>query len=141
MVDKEFESFGTKIPGNVATTSLSRSESPSSLEGGSEDQALDRFGYKSELKRRFGFWSAMGLSCTIMVTWEGWFVTAGVGLTDGGLAGCVWGFLICWVGYTAVIASLAELISMIPTAGGQYHWTYELAPARWRKFISWITGS
>lgn len=105
-----------------------------------EDQALDRFGYKSELERRFGFWSMMGLSCTIMVTWEGWFTTAGVGLTNGGLAGCVWGYVFCWIGYTAVIASLAELISMIPTAGGQYHWTYELAPKKYRKFISWITG-
>jgi len=64
----------------------------------------------------------------------------GVVLTDGGPAGAVYGYLFCWVGYTAVCASLSELVSMMPTAGGQYHWTFELAPPKYRKFISWITG-
>lgn len=42
-----------------------------------------------------------------------------VGLQDGGPAGLIYGFLFCWIGYTAVVASLAELVSMIPTSGGQ----------------------
>lgn len=63
-----------------------------------------------------------------------------VGLEDGGPAGLVYGYLFCWAGYTAVIASLAELVSMIPTAGGQYHWTFELATPKYRKFVSYITG-
>lgn len=29
---------------------------------------------------------------------------------------------------------------MIPTAAGQYHWTFELSPPKYRKFISWFTG-
>lgn len=29
---------------------------------------------------------------------------------------------------------------MTPTAGGQYHWTWELAPPRFRKLLSWFTG-
>jgi choline transport protein len=76
----------------------------------------------------------IGFSCTIMVTWEGiltWVLYAclngalltlgrifNVGLQDGGPAGLVYGFLFCWAGYTAVVASLAELVSMVPTAGG-----------------------
>ena len=63
-----------------------------------------------------------------------------VGLQDGGPAGLVYGFLFCWAGYTAVVASLAELVSVVPTAGGQYHWTFELAPPKYRKFVSYITG-
>jgi choline transport protein len=100
----------------------------------------------------------VGFSCTIMVspecswstrlffancpqvTWEGLLTIFNVGLQDGGPAGLVYGFLFCWAGYTAVVASLAELTSRFPTAGGQYHWTYELAPPKYRNFISWITG-
>ena len=112
----------------------------SASDGRDDSAALMQFGYKPELERRFGLWSMIGLSCTIMVTWEGWLTIFGVSLLDGGPAGSVYGFLFCWAGYACVVASLAELASMIPTAGGHYHWVYELAPKRWRKFAAWITG-
>jgi choline transport protein len=38
------------------------------------------------------------------------------------------------------VASLAELASVQPIAGAQYHWTHYLAPTRWRRFITWIQG-
>lgn len=38
------------------------------------------------------------------------------------------------------MASLAELVSMMPTTGGQYHWVHEMSPPKYRKFLSWITG-
>lgn len=66
--------------------------------------------------------------------------TFNVAVIDGGRTGAFWGYLFVWIGYTAVIASLSELVSMIPTAGGQYHWAYELSPPKYRKFISWFTG-
>lgn len=31
--------------------------------------------------------------------------------------------------------------SRAPTAGGQYHWTYLLAPREWRTFLSYVTGT
>ena len=34
------------------------------------------------------------------------------GLTDGGPGGLVYGYIFCWLGYFAVVASLAELVSM-----------------------------
>ena len=69
-----------------------------------------------------------------------WVSIFNVGLQDGGPAGLIYGFLFCWGGYTAVVASLAELVSVVPTAGGQYHWAFELAPPKYRKFVSYITG-
>lgn len=33
----------------------------------------------------------------------------------------------------ACAATLAELASVYPTAGGQYHWTSILAPAKWSR--------
>jgi hypothetical protein len=35
---------------------------------------------------------------------------------------------------------MAELVSMWPTAGGQYHWTYMLAPEEWKIPLSYVTG-
>jgi choline transport protein len=66
--------------------------------------------------------------------------TFNVAVIDGGRTGAFWGYLFVWVGYTAVIASLSELVSMIPTAAGQYHWVFELSPPKYRKFLSWFTG-
>lgn len=47
-----------------------------------------------------------------MITWEGLLTVFVYGLTDGGPAGLVYGYLFCWAGYFAVVASLAEMVSM-----------------------------
>lgn len=36
-----------------------------------DDLALARLGKKAVLKRRFGFLSILGFSCTVLITWEG----------------------------------------------------------------------
>ncbi|KAK1144573.1 hypothetical protein N8T08_005446 [Aspergillus melleus] len=61
-------------------------------------------------------------------------------LMNGGTAGFIWGFVIVAVGVTLLFASLAEMASMAPTSGGQYHWVSEFAPRRCQKFLSYITG-
>lgn len=52
----------------------------------------------------------------------------------------IWGYLIVWMGYLLVFASMAEMASMSPTSGGQYHWVSEFAPAGSQKFMSYLTG-
>lgn len=42
--------------------------------------------------------------------------------------------------YGSIVVSLAELASMAPTAGGQYHWVSEFAPPGCQKFMSYATG-
>lgn len=59
---------------------------------------------------------------------------------DGGPAGLIYGFLFCWLGYATIFATMGELASMWPTAGGQYHWTHRLAPEGWKDILSYITG-
>jgi len=51
-----------------------------------------------------------------------------------------WGYLIVVVGYTLVYASLAEMASMAPTSGGQYHWVSEFAPAGTQRYLSYMVG-
>ena len=75
-----------------------------------------------------------------MITWEGLFSVFIFGLLNGGPAGLIYGFIFCWLGWAAVVATMGELVSMWPTAGGQYHWTYMLAPKKWRVVMSYVTG-
>ncbi|ETI28184.1 hypothetical protein G647_00633 [Cladophialophora carrionii CBS 160.54] len=105
-----------------------------------DEEEMARLGKRQELRRNFGFMSMLGFSCTLMITWEGLLTVFVYGLTDGGPAGLVYGYLFCWLGYFTVVASLAEMVSMAPTAGGQYHWTFLFAPKSCRNFLSFITG-
>jgi amino acid permease len=75
-----------------------------------------------------------------MVAWEGLFSVFVFGLQNGGPAGLVYGFLFVWTGTACVVATMGELFSMWPTAGGQYHWMYMLASEGWREVLSYITG-
>lgn len=52
----------------------------------------------------------------------------------------LWGLVFCWVGSMAIAGSLAEMTSMAPTAGAQYHWTALLAPVRFATGFSWCSG-
>ena len=103
-------------------------------------QVLARLGKKSVLERRFGFLSILGFTCTILITWEGSLILFTTGLTNGGSAGLVYGYLLVWAGTVAVFTTMAELASMAPTAGGQYHWVWMLAPPWCRRFLSYIMG-
>jgi choline transport protein len=66
--------------------------------------------------------------------------TSIIGLINGGTAGLIWLFLVAWVGFMAVNTSMAEMASMAPTSGGQYHWVSEFSPRRYQKILSFITG-
>ena len=41
----------------------------------------------------------------------------------------------------SLFTAIGELSSMIPTAGGQYHWVNLLAPPSSKRFFSYITGT
>ena len=40
----------------------------------------------------------------------------------------------------SLMATLAELVSMAPTSGGQYHWVSMLAPLRYQRFLGYMTA-
>lgn len=59
---------------------------------------------------------------------------------DGGRAGMFWGYVWVIVGQFFIVLSLAEMSSMAPTAGGQYHWVSEFAPRNMQKILSYTSG-
>ncbi|KAL6714501.1 hypothetical protein ACLMJK_007926 [Lecanora helva] len=105
-----------------------------------DEADLAAFGKRQQLERQFGFFSIVGLACTLMGTWEGLFTTFTLGLSNGGPAGLVYGFIICWIGTLGLFCSLAEMASAVPLAGGQYSMVWEYAPPRSRRFLSYLTG-
>lgn len=63
------------------------------------------------------------------------------GLVNGGTAGLIYMYITTWFGFSCLIASMAEMASMAPTTGGQYHWVSEFSPKSTQRFLSYITGT
>ncbi|KAK5104774.1 hypothetical protein LTS08_002666 [Lithohypha guttulata] len=62
------------------------------------------------------------------------------GLFNGGTAGLIYTYLIVVFLFFLTNVSMAEMASMAPTAGGQYHWISEFAPRRAQKVLSYFIG-
>ncbi|GAB7326944.1 hypothetical protein MBLNU13_g10903t1 [Cladosporium sp. NU13] len=103
-------------------------------------RVLQNLGYKQQLNRKFGFMSSLGLTTTVMATWEAYSVTFTTVLTNGGPVALVYGFFFCFIGTLCTCASLAEYASMSPTSAAQYRWAAELAPKKHYRIVSWIFG-
>ncbi|PYH97065.1 GABA permease [Aspergillus ellipticus CBS 707.79] len=61
-------------------------------------------------------------------------------LVSGGPVSLVYGFILAVIGATATAASLGEMVSMYPTAGGQYHFIAKFAPKPCQNLLSWFVG-
>ncbi|KAF1948949.1 amino acid transporter [Byssothecium circinans] len=105
-----------------------------------DGEDMHRMGKLQQLRRNFRISSIFGYSVVMGCTWEYALVIVGLSLLNGGTAGGIWLFLIVCFGMFFVVLSLAEMASMAPTAGGQYHWVSEFAPPKRQKFLSYITG-
>lgn len=101
---------------------------------------MQRMGKRQELLRNFKSLSALSFTVILSATWEFMLIANTQGLIDGGLAGLFWSFIWTFVGFWFVMLSLAEMASMAPTSGGQYHWVSEFAPPSCQKFLSYVTG-
>ncbi|KAL5433701.1 hypothetical protein PMIN07_000398 [Paraphaeosphaeria minitans] len=106
---------------------------------------LDRYemgvlGKQQVLRRNFGLLTMLGFASTCIASWEGILTYLNFVLIDGGTPLLFWGFFVTAICMTLVYASLAEMSSMSPTAGGQYHWVSEFAPRRYQKVLSYYSG-
>ncbi|OJZ90148.1 amino acid permease [Aspergillus piperis CBS 112811] len=127
---------------SVAYTTAPEEGSLPSTKGGTTQDGRDmwRVGRDQELNRNFRFLSVLGFSAVLMCTWEAVLFGASYGLTDGGKGGMIYTYLGVLCGFSFVILSMAEMASMAPTSGGQYHWVSEFAPPSCQCLLSYITG-
>ena len=101
---------------------------------------MKRMGKKQELIRNFRLLSSIAFTTCNMGTWEILLTANTQGLVAGGSAGLFWSLVWVYVGQAFVILSLAEMASIAPTAGGQYHWVSEFAPRQYQKILSYTSG-
>ncbi|OQD79532.1 hypothetical protein PENANT_c049G07475 [Penicillium antarcticum] len=80
------------------------------------------------------------MAAVLMATWEALSSTMVSALVSGGPVSLFYGFIVAFIGAVATAASLGEMTSMYPTAGGQYHFIAKLAPKKWQYLLSWLTG-
>lgn len=61
-------------------------------------------------------------------------------LTGGGPVTIIWGWIAVCLIIVCLSASLGEITSVYPTAGGVYYQTFMLAPQSWQRILAWICG-
>ncbi|KAL1863114.1 hypothetical protein Daus18300_008106 [Diaporthe australafricana] len=120
---------------------IDTAEAPTSAAFLSQDDAdMVRLGKAQQFKRNYSFWSTFGFVSIYMATWEFVIVSMSPSIATTGYGGFFWTFVGSVLCYSSVVLSLAEMSSMSPTAGGQYHWVSEFAPAGWQKQASYASG-
>lgn len=109
--------------------------------GTEEDRSnMYRMGKTQEFKRNFSFIPTFGFSAVLMISWEAMLNATSYSIPNGGLPAMIWMYVISLFGMGAAIVSMAEMASMAPTSGGQYHWVSEFAPKSLQKALSYIIG-
>ena len=91
-------------------------------------------------QRNFSWLAILGLNVVLGGTWFTWLTTLPFVFLNGGRAGASWTYLASWALSATTVLSLAEMASMAPIAGGQYHWVSVFAPSRVQKPLSYICG-
>lgn len=141
---REIQNSDNEVPnagGDDLVFDSSISNVPERYHGTADDaHDMNMLGKKQVLRRNFNFITMLGFASTCIASWEGILTYLGFALIDGGTPLLFWGFIVCAIGQTLVYASLAEMASMSPTAGGQYHWVSEFAPPRLQKVLSYYAG-
>lgn len=103
-------------------------------------QSVDASGYVSELERNRSTLQVAFMSFVLASIPYGLATSISYPLINGGPVTIVWGWLTVSLITLCVAASLAEITSVYPTAGGVYYQTFMLSPPRWRKLASWVCG-
>ncbi|KAL8783123.1 MAG: hypothetical protein Q9195_009485 [Heterodermia aff. obscurata] len=105
-----------------------------------DQRDMQRMGKKQELHRNFRLLSSIAFTSCVMGTWELLLCANNQGLLIGGPAGVFWSLVWAYIGQMFIVLSLAEMASIAPTAGGQYHWVSEFAPRTVQKTLSYASG-
>ncbi len=102
----------------------------------SDEATLARLGYTQQLLRDMGGFSNFAISFSIISILTGAVLLFGYGLKFAGPIVNTVGWPLASILTLAVAASMGELASAYPTAGGLYFWAYRLGG----KGTAWATG-
>src|SRR3989442_14968238 len=103
-----------------------------------DERDLARLGYTQQLFREMGGFSNFAISFTIISVLTGAVLLYGHGLKLAGPIINTVGWPVVSLFTLCVAASMAELASMYPTAGGLYFWAFRLGGRTWAWTTAWL---
>lgn len=104
-----------------------------------ESANLELLGLSQLTERSLGTFQIICGGWNICNSWAGMVGTLTIGIAEGGTVLLLYGIIIITVIGGCFTTTLAELASVYPTAGGQYHWTSILSPTKYsRVLVSYI---
>jgi choline transport protein len=92
------------------------------------------------VKQYIGPLTMVAICFNICNSWSGVAGSMQIALLQGGPATLLYGMIVTTVVYMCIALTIAELASVYPTAGGQYHFASILAPKRYNRSISYTCG-
>src|SRR5437899_7427031 len=99
---------------------------------------LERLGYAQQLFREMGGFSNFAISFSIISILTGAVLLFGYGLKLAGPVINSVGWPVVSLFTLCVAASMAELASAYPTAGGLYFWAFRLGGRTWAWITAWL---
>jgi amino acid transporter len=103
-----------------------------------DERYLASLGYRQQLFREMGGFSNFAISFSIISILTGAVLLYGYGLKFAGPVVSSIGWPIVSLFTLAVAASMAEIASAYPTAGGLYFWAGRLGGPRWAWLTAWL---
>lgn len=94
---------------------------------------MERFGNPRRLRRSLNAVTVGFFMVIAMTSWAYVLNGASLGLLAAGTGGTIFAYIGTSICYASIVVSMAELASMIPLAGGPYHWVSVLAGRRFVK--------
>lgn len=109
----------------------------------SSKDAYDAYGGTGEghLRKSFSLWSILGVGFGLTNSWFGISVSMVTGIYSGGPMMVVYGIIIIALISICIAVTLGELSSAFPHAGGQFWWSLQLAPPKYRRLAAYLCGS
>lgn len=121
-MEKSFREVSNEAP--VITEHALKGEAVVTNKVGTEADCHDmyRMGKVQQMQRIFNLFPMVSFSIILMASWEIALGASVISIFNGGVAGTLYMYIVNWIGFLAVYSSMAEMGSMAPTSGGQYHW-------------------
>ena len=99
---------------------------------------LHKLGYAQELYRSMGGFSNFAISFSIISILTGAVILYDYGLAWAGTAAVLIGWPLVTVFVLAIAASMGEIASAYPTAGGLYYWASRMKNKNWGWWTAWL---
>jgi amino acid transporter len=99
---------------------------------------LHGLGYAQELLRTMGGFSNFAISFSIISILTGAVILYDYGLAWAGTAAVVLGWPLVTLFVLMIAASMAEIASAYPTAGGLYYWASRMKNKNWGWWTAWL---